>query len=193
MFDLETTHTLLTRNWFLDEEAVENVLMSADQTAWDYVYEHRHTYATRIRQLIEPMDYVTSSDKLRTKIREFTDDEWKRVLRADEDALELDFSTKWNEASKTVETRPQSFADLELENVKKQVEELKARLARYMSARSRVSSRDTASSLEHQEESERAIKKLHMVCSKIQATIDEQNTHYMNQKKKEFRLQWLLS
>ena len=193
MFDLETTDTLLTRNWFLEENGIDDVLVSADQSAWDYVYENRHKYATRIRQLIEPMDYIVSPDKLRVKVREFSDSEWNAVLRADEDMLELDFDRKWKEFSKTIENRPQSFADLELENTKKQIEELKARLARYTAARSRVSTRDTASSLEHQEESERAIKKLQMVCSKIQVTIDQQNNLYMNEKKKEYRLVWLLS
>ena len=72
-YEPELVDHLLMRNWFLSVDDIIEVLEKADEDAWNYVYENRMKYATRIRELIEPRDYAPPLKKMKLHVVELTD------------------------------------------------------------------------------------------------------------------------
>ena len=72
-YEPELVDYLLMRNWFLSVDDIMEVLEKADEDAWNYVYDNRAKYATRIRELIEPLDYAPPLKKLKMRVVNLTD------------------------------------------------------------------------------------------------------------------------
>ena len=115
-YDQSTMDEILTRDEFLDEDIIDEVLNCASQHAWEWIYEHRAKYSTRIRMRIEPDDYRVSTDKLKIRVVELTDKEWERIQREKEKLIDDKFEEVWIKHSSTLQDRGLTTVDSELDD-----------------------------------------------------------------------------
>jgi hypothetical protein len=75
---IENVHILLTRDWFVDDVDIYDLLAIIDQDVYDFVYANRHKYSERIRMCIQPNDYFV---KELTPVQDLTDFEHFRIQK----------------------------------------------------------------------------------------------------------------
>lgn len=115
-YEKDTMDEILTRDDFLDEDIIDEVLNCASQHAWEWVYDHRAKYSTRIRMRIEPDDYRIPVDKLKIRVVELTDKEWERIQREKEKRIDDAFEEDWVKYASTLQDRGLTSVDSELDD-----------------------------------------------------------------------------
>jgi len=61
---------LLMRNWFVDDNDILDLLDWLDQDVYDYIYQNRSKYSSKVRYYIEPSDFKILT---KFKLKELTD------------------------------------------------------------------------------------------------------------------------
>lgn len=195
-YDSKTTDELLTRDWFMDHDTIVDVLDCADENAWNYVYENRAKYSTRIRMLIEPDDYRVPLEKLKIRLVDITDPMMEKIevnQRKKNDEL---FEKDWVEYSKSIQDRGFSDEDSDLDNAWDNFCRAKDRLTKYLekpNAKKYVTpgSRKDTYVDPKQAELEEAIRISENEYDLAQKAVDQVDTIYWGRKKMEFRKKWL--
>jgi hypothetical protein len=110
---IENVHILLTRDWFVDDQDIYDLLALVDQEVYDFVYTNRHTYSERIRMCIQPNDYLV---KKLPEVLDLTDFEYFRIQKKrDQDrAQKLELMWIMRKAEYPM-VRPESDCDVELD------------------------------------------------------------------------------
>lgn len=98
---------LLTRDWFIEEEGILEVLFAADSDAWVRICESSHKYSRRIRDMIE--DFRPPPTKL--TIRSINDTEYTKSLVQQRRRIDGLMEEQWLEFSKTLPKRPRRVID----------------------------------------------------------------------------------
>jgi hypothetical protein len=114
--DRKTMDVLLTRDWFIDEDEIDELLDSADEDAWEWVYANRKKYSTRIRMLIEPDDYRVPVEKLKIRLGDLTDSMMEKIELDQKKKLDEAFEKDWVEHSKSIQDRGFSNVDSNLDD-----------------------------------------------------------------------------
>jgi ribosomal protein S17E len=194
-YDRELTDLLLTRNWFLDDQSIQEVLDCADQEAWDWIYLNRKKYPTRIRQLIEPRDYFYPLHKLKLRLVEFTDKEWDKLEREEEKKHEERFEKDWIVYSKHVPDRPLEKIDSDLDDIWEKFNDAKDALTKYIDTRSKKyiapSSRGKEVIDPQQKKLEDYIQSMENEYDKAQKLVEDTDSIYWKTKKNEYRKIWM--
>jgi len=195
-YDSKTMDELLTRDWFMDHDSIVDVLDCANQNAWNYVYENRSKYSTRIRMLIEPDDYRVPLEKLKIRLVDITDPMMERIENNQRKKNDELFEKDWVEYSKSVQDRGFSDEDSDLDDACDNFCRAKDRLTKYLekpNAKKYVTpgSRGNTYVDPKQVELEEAIRTSEQEYDLAQKAVDEVDTVYWGRKKMEYRKQWL--
>jgi hypothetical protein len=110
---IENVHILLTRDWFVDDLDIYNLLALIDQDVYDFVYANRHKYSERIRMCIQPNDYFV---KELQPVQDLTDFEYFRIQKKrDQERMEkLELLWIMHKADYPM-VRPEADCDFELD------------------------------------------------------------------------------
>lgn len=191
-FDVTTVDELLTRDWFIDEQYIYDIIDCADQEAWDYIYLHRSKYSRRIREIIEPNDYRVSPDKLRIRVRCVSDKELNDINRENKMKLEDSFEKDWTEHSKGVSGRPLKDVDSRLDDAWDRFARAKDKLIKYIESRPKsYSSPSMRGNDPKQTVIENEIRKMENEYENIQKLVDQADFEYWKTKKNEYRKNWV--
>jgi len=195
-YDTNTMDELLTRDWFMDHDSIVDVLDCADQNAWNYVYDNRSKYSTRIRMLIEPDDYRVPIEKLKIRLGNITDSMMEKMESNQRKKNDELFEKDWVEYSKSVQDRGFSDEDSQLDDAWDNFCRAKDRLTKYLekpNAKKYVTpnSRGNTYVDPKQAELEEAIRTSENEYDMAQKAVDEVDTLYWGRKKMEYRKKWL--
>lgn len=108
--DNHTMHSLLVRDWFVDEEGVLEILERADDNTLQFFRENAKQYSDRVRYIVAP-DMFTCSVKPRMKCCDLTDAMMEKMASDDRRAQEIEFEKRWQIHKKTIGERPQADVD----------------------------------------------------------------------------------
>lgn len=194
-FDAKTADALLTRNWFMDDQHLYDVIDYADEDAWDFIYKNRNKYATKIREYIEPNDYRIPVEKLRIKIRDLTDKEWDKINREKETKLETQFEKDWITYSENISDRPMGYLDQDLDDAWERFGHAKEKLTKYLASRTKTYLAPSLRGKEivdpKQKEIEDHIREMENEYDALQKEIEEADSAYWEAKKNEYRITWM--
>lgn len=195
-YDRKTMDSLLTRDWFIDEEGIQEVLECADQDAWDWVYANRNKYSTRIRMLIEPDDYRFPVDKLKIRVVELTDSMMEKIESERKKKVEEIFEKDWVEHSKSIRDRGFEDVDSDLDDAWDNFCRAKDLLTKYLekpTSKKYVapSSRGKETVDPKQAALEDDIRKMENEYDLAQKAVDEADSSYWEIKKNEYRKTWM--
>lgn len=190
-YDRDTMDILLTRDWFISDECILEVLECADRDAWDWIYSNRKKYSTRIRMLIEPDDYHFQTEKLNTRVVELTDSILENIKSTRKKNLDKAFDNDWIEYSKTLQDRKLEDIDSDLDNVWERFSRAKDVLTNYLE----TSSKKYISSLSHgptrkQTELEDKIRELENEYLETQRLVDAEDELYWNKQRDAYLKIW---
>jgi len=115
-YDQATTDTLLSRDEFVEDDMIDEVLDCAGDEAWEWIYANRAKYSQRVRMRIEPEDFRPPVEKLKVKVVELTDKEWVRIKEARRKLVEESFEKDWLEYSSTLPDRFMGAVDSDLDD-----------------------------------------------------------------------------
>ena len=115
-YDQATMDTLLSRDEFVEDDMIDEVLDCAGDEAWEWVYANREKYSQRVRMRIEPEDFRPAVEKLKVKVVELTDKEWDRIKEARRKVVEESFEKDWLEYSATLQDRFMGAVDSQLDD-----------------------------------------------------------------------------
>ena len=197
-YDRKTMDILLTRDWFVDEEGIQEVLECADQDAWDWVYANRNKYSTRIRMMIEPDDYRFPVDKLKIRVVELTDSMMEKIESERKKKVDQAFEKDWIEHSKSLQDRGFGDVDSDLDDAWDNFCRAKDLLTKYLekpNAKKYVapSSRGKDSVDAKQAALEDDIRKMENEYDLAQKAVDDKDSSYWEIKKNEYRQTWMPS
>lgn len=194
-FDRKTADELLTRDWFIDDHHIYNILDCADEEAWDFIYTNRNKYSKRIREIIEPNDYRIPIEKLRIKIRDLSDKDWEAVIRERKRQLDSQFENHWLEYSECLSERPLGEADSLLDDAWERVSKAKDKLTKYNASHPNTymapSMRGKQTVNSKQKLIEDEIRCMENEYEKAQKAVDASNSEYWETKKNEYRKTWM--
>jgi hypothetical protein len=195
-YDRETMDMLLTRDWFVDDDTIEDVLNCADEDAWNWIYENRAKYSTRIRMWIEPEDYQFPVEKLKIRVVELTDKMIAQMESEKKKKTEEAFEKDWVEYAKTLENRPVHPIDSQLDHAWEKITFAKAALQKYLekpAARKYVapSARGTVPADTKETELNAAIQKAENEYEKLQEEEKQVDTLYWTDKRDDYRKIWM--
>jgi hypothetical protein len=195
-YNTDTVNQLLTRDWFIDEDDILDVLDSADKTAYAYVYNNRSKYSKRIHQLIEPDDFRFPIKKLNVRVLNITEPMMKNIETEHKKSVSDMFERKWIEYSKDIQDRTIGEVDTDLDNAWDKFCQAKESLAKYIanpSAKKYVSpgsrGKDVVDS--KQAELEEIVRKAENEYDLAQKRVDEADEEYWNTKKSEYGSTWM--
>jgi hypothetical protein len=195
-YNTDTVNQLLTRDWFIDEDDILDVLDSADKIAYDYVYNNRSKYSKRIHQLIEPDDFRFPIKKLNVRVVNITEPMMKNIETEHKKSVSDMFERKWIEYSKDIQDRTIGEVDTDLDNAWDKFCQAKESLAKYIanpSAKKYVSpgsrGKDVVDS--KQAELEEIVRKAENEYDLAQKKVDETDEEYWNTKKSEYGSTWM--
>ena len=115
-YDQATMDTLLSRDEFVEDDMIDEVLDCAGEEAWEWIYANRAKYSQRVRMRIEPEDFRPPVEKLKVKVVELTDKEWDRVKEVRRKLIEECFERDWLEYSSTLPDRFMGAVDSYLDD-----------------------------------------------------------------------------
>jgi hypothetical protein len=195
-YDRNTMDILLTRDWFIDEDGIQEVLECADQDAWDWIYANRKKYSTRIRKLIEPTDYEFPLNKLKIRVVELTDSMIEKIESERKKKIDDAFEKDWIEHSKTIQDRGFEDVDSDLDDAWDDFCLARDNLTKYLEKPSTKkyvapSSRGKETVDSKQTELEDIVRKMENEYDLSQKAVDEVDTLYWDTKKNEYRKIWL--
>lgn len=107
-YSTEQMDSLLTRNWFVDEESILDLLDQANDDTLNFVKENSYTYSDRVRYIVAPFN---CSSKLKMKCRSMTDAEIEKVMDDWSKQNEIELEKLWQEHKHTIGYRPQEEVD----------------------------------------------------------------------------------
>ena len=192
-YDTETMDHLLSRDWFVDNEGISDVLHHADQQAWEWILQHKSKYSSRIQRQIEFLQSYYSPIQV-VKVREFTDSEWKHIQTKHIRDMEEEFNSLWKDYLRTVPSRPKTKIDHHLDDISRQIKETNERMdqhtemqkKKYLTPAARAKNVDTKS-----QELQATIRSLHQEFERTQKLVNELDESFQKNKKREFRFTWL--
>jgi len=195
-YDRETADNLLSRDWFIEDDCIQEVLERADQDAWDWIYANRSKYSTRIRMLIEPEDYRFPVEKLKIRVAELTDSMMEKINSERQKKIDDAFEKDWIEHSKTIQDRGFGNVDSELDDAWDNFCHAKDVLTKYLekpAAKKYVApgSRGKDTVDPKQIEIETNIRKMENEYDLAQKAVDEVDTLYWDLKKNAYRKTWM--
>jgi len=194
-FDRKTADELLTRDWFIDDQHIYDIIDCADEEAWDFIYTNRHKYSMRIRQIIEPNDYRIPTEKLRIKVRDLSDKDWEAVIRERKRQLESQFENHWSEYSECLSERPLGEPDSLLDDALERLSKAKDKLTKYIASRPKTymapSMRGKQILDPKQKLIENEIRSMENEFEKAQKAVEASNSEYWETKKNEYRKTWM--
>lgn len=195
-YDRETMDILLTRDWFVEDDMIEEVLECADEDAWEWIYNNRTKYSTRIRMRIEPEDYQFPVEKLKIRVVELTDKMIAQIESEEKKKIEDAFEKDWVEYAKSIENRPAEPIDSKLDDAWEKITFAKAALQKYLekpAVRKYVapSARGTVSSDTKETELNAAVQKAENEYEKLQEEEKEVDTLYWTNKRDDYRKIWM--
>jgi len=193
-YDRETMDTLLTRDWFVEDDMIQEVLDCADQDAWEWVYKNRKKYSTRIRMRIEPNDYRFPVEKLKFRVVELTDKMIETMDYEKKKKFEDAFEKEWIQHSKTIEDRPVCSIDSALDDAWEKLTIAKVNLKKYLEkpvARKYVAHGSLTKVDTKQTELEEAVRKIENEYARLEEEEKEIDTLYWTTKRDEYRKTWM--
>jgi len=191
-YDRETMDLLLTRDWFVDDDTITELLDCANQDAWDWIYQNRSKYSTRIRMRIEPDDYAIPLDKLKIRVVDLTDKEWDRMKREDQKKREEMFEKDWIEHSKSIPDRPLGSIDSNLDDTWEDFCQAKETLTKYLETKPKKyvapSARGKITIDPKQTQLENYIRSMENEYDKAQKLAEEEDAKYWKTKREEYHV-----
>jgi hypothetical protein len=196
-YNTATMDKLLTRDWFVEDDDIEDVLDAADSDAWDWVYENRAKYSTRIRSRIEPDDYRVPLEEFDVKVVELSDKAFAQIKSDRKKALEEQFERDWAKHADSLPDRPYQAVDTELDDLWNKFSHAKAELTKYLekpSSKKYTSpgSRENLVSAK-QAEIEEKIRIAENEYLAAQVSVDAEDELYWNKQRDEYAKIWLPS
>lgn len=195
LLDTKTVDELLSRDWFVDEDDIYDLICCADEEACDFIYTNRRKYSRRVREIIEPNDYRIPIDKLRIKVRTLSDKEWNNRNRDDKIKTEAAFEKDWTEYSDCISDRPLGEVDSSLDQAWERVGQAKDKLTKYLASRPKAyvppSMRGKEIVDPKQTAIESEIHRMENEYSKIQKLVEEADSKYWVIQKNEYRKKWV--
>jgi hypothetical protein len=193
-YDRETMDILLTRDWFDDDDAIDDVLDCADSDAWEWVYNNRFKYSSRIRRLIEPEDYRFPVEKLKIRVVELTDKMIRDIEQEKMKKFEDAFENEWVEHAKTIQDRPYGDIDNRLDDAWQNLTSAKNALQSYLEkpvARKYVSPGSRANPVNTQTELETNLTKVQNEYEALLKEEEEVDSLYWKNKRNDYRKTWM--
>jgi hypothetical protein len=130
-FDKEVEYfdVLLKRNWFLDSEGIEELLMDADEEVFQVIVDRAHTYPENVRAIIYSFLPISTSKYSKLKIRDITDEQMDLQEFKEKERKRKELSDGW-EAYKVNQKLepPVGYLDAELDDMFSELQELKKNL-----------------------------------------------------------------
>lgn len=195
-YDRKVTDLLLTRDWFVDEEEIDEVLDSADQDAWDWIYANRKKYSTRIRMLIEPDDYLFPLDKLKIGVVDLSDSMMEKFESDQKKKVDQAFEKDWIKHSKTIQDRGFDDVDSDLDDAWDNFCRARNTLAKYIekpNSKKYVApgNRDKETTDPKQLALENVVRTMENEYDSAQKAVDDTDSVYWELKKNEYRKTWM--
>lgn len=195
LFDTKTMLELLTRDWFVDDEGIYNIIDCADQEAWDFIYVNRRNFSRRIREIIEPADYRFPIEKLRIKVRALSDKEWTDMNREKQRKNNTVFEKDWEEYSDRISDRPLGEVDSRLDDAWERLGKAKDKLTTYLDSHPKSYVPQSRRGKEiidpKQKLIEDEIRKMKNEYDNAQALVEKSDSLYWETKKNEYRKTWM--
>lgn len=195
-YDTETVNQLLTRDWFINEDDILDVIDSADKNAYDYLYKNRSKYSKRIHQLIEPDDFRFPIEKLNIRVVNITESMMKNIETEHKKTVSDMFERKWIEHSKNIQDRTIGTVDTDLDNAWDKFCEAKESLAKYVAnpnAKKYISPSSRGKEVidNKQKELEEVVRNAENEYDLAQKRVDDADEEYWNTKKSEYGATWM--
>jgi hypothetical protein len=193
----ETMDHLLTRDWFVDDESISELLMHADQEAWEWILANRRKFSSRIQKNIEFISSYFSPIQLQhVQVSEISDPAWSDIHTKHIRDMETEFDMLWKEYLKTAPSRPKTNIDKHMDDIGQQIKNaneviekhIEMQKKKYLTPAARLKNVDT-----RLQELQSTIRSLHQESERTQKHIDELEDSFQKNKKKEFRFTWLTS
>lgn len=195
-YDTETVNQLLTRDWFINEDDILDVIDSADKNAYDYLYKNRSKYSKRIHQLIEPDDFRFPIEKLNIRVVNITESMMKNIETEHKKTVSDMFERKWIEHSKDIQDRTIGTVDTDLDNAWDKFCQAKESLAKYVAnpnAKKYISPSSRGKEVidNKQKELEEVVRNAENEYDLAQKRVDDADEEYWNTKKSEYGATWM--
>lgn len=196
-YDKETMDHLLSRDWFVDDNSICEVLMHADQEAWNWILLHRNKFSSRIQKNIEFVSsYFSPVQVQAVTVKEISDAEWTNIHTKHIRDMEAEFNGLWKDYLKTVPSRPKTKIDAHFEEVSLKLahehevllQHTEMQKKKYLTPAARLKHVDT-----RLQQIQTTIRSLQQELEKTQTHIDELEEAFQKNKKREFRFMWLTS
>lgn len=196
-YDIETVTHLLTRDWFVDDDGICEVLMHADQEAWEYVLLNRNKFSPRVQKNIEFVSSFYSPIQIDSvHVKEISDVDWNNIQTKHIRDMEAEFDSLWKDYLKTVPSRPKTKIDGHFDDISHKLKEANEVLLqhtdmqkkKYLTPASRLKHVDT-----RLQQIQATIGSLQKELERTQKLIDELEEGFQKNKKREFRFTWLTS
>ena len=191
----ERLNEVLTRDAFLDQDDIWDTLYAADQDAWDWVYQNRYRYSNRIRDIIEPNDFMIPTKKLKFRVVELSDKDMHKMELEQQKKADEAFESDWIEYSKDVPDRSLGSIDTTLDNAWESFCRAKDALTKYLESSSKKyvapSARVKNSVTPKQTELENHIRKMETEYDIAHKVVDDEDRHYWECRKDEYRKIWM--
>jgi hypothetical protein len=195
-YNTETVNQLLTRDWFIDENDILDVIDASDKNAYDYLYNNRSKYSKRIHQLIEPDDFRFPIEKLNIRVVNITEPMMKNIETEHKKTVSEMFERKWIEHSKNIQDRTIGTVDTDLDNAWDKFCEAKESLAKYVAnpnAKKYISPSSRGKEVidNKQKELEEVVRNAENEYDLAQKRVDDADEEYWNTKKSEYGATWM--
>jgi len=194
-YDKETVDHLLTRDWFVDDDGICEVLTHADQEAWDWVVMNSPKFSPRVRKNIKFISSLYSPiETPKMKVMEIPDNMWRDIHGKHIRNMEAEFDVLWTEYLKTVPSRPKGNVDKHLDEVSRKIKEAndvmtqhnEMQKKKYLTPAARMKNVDM-----RMQELQATSLSLQAEFDRTQKLVNELEETFQRNKKREFRFKWL--
>ena len=196
-YDKETMDHLLSRDWFVDDDSICEVLMHADEDAWNWILLHRNKFSSRIQKNIEFVSWYFSPIRVQAvTVKEISDAEWSNIQTKHIRDMETEFNGLWKDYLKTVPSRPKTKIDQHFDEVSMKlahehevlVQHTDMQKKKYLTPAARLKHVDA-----RLQQIQTTIRSLQQELERTQKLIHELEEAFQKNKKREFRFMWLTS
>lgn len=182
--------TILSRDWFANEDDIVELLEQMDYLTFQEVYLSRHKYSDRVRYHIDPSDYCRS-EKAALKVVDLTDKDMERIREELREKNEKHFEAEWERYKKTLE-RPEDSVDHDADEVWQSLDILKHALESHLKSKQikyvPPSMRGKNTVVDNkQKQLEEKIAELENEFKKRMEAVEREDTVWFEFKKNEFR------
>lgn len=109
-YSTEQMDSLMTRDWFVDEESILDLLEQADDETREFFRENAHKYSDRVRYVVAP-EMFSCSSKSKMNCCDMTDEDMDRALLQWRKNQDIEFEKLWEQHKNTIGERPQQDVD----------------------------------------------------------------------------------